>query len=69
MSAKASTGTVRRSLATPPEVAEFLQVPVRTLVAWRYHRKGPRWAKVGRGIRYRWTDVEKWIDEQTKAAA
>ena len=36
-----STSRVRR-LATPIEVAAYLQIPVKTLYAWRYEGKGPR---------------------------
>lgn len=68
----AASGTVvggRRALATPDDVAKYLGVSVRTLTEWRYRRKGPRWAPVGRHVRYRWEDVEKWYDQQAKVAA
>ena len=57
--ARATTGA--RRLATPTEIAVYLQVPVRTLYAWRYQRKGPRAHRVGRHLRYRWEDVEAWL--------
>lgn len=50
-----------RALATPAEVADFLQVPVKTLYQWRYEGKGPRACRVGRHLRYRWQDVELWL--------
>ena len=53
--------TVARSLATPNEVAEYLQVPVKTLYTWRYKGVGPRAHRVGRHLRYRWEDVEDWL--------
>lgn len=58
---------VRTHLATPPEVAAYLVVPEKTLTQWRYLRTGPRWSKVGRHVRYRWVDVEKWLDDQVGA--
>jgi excisionase family DNA binding protein len=58
-----------RALATPPELAAFLGVPPRTLDQWAYLGKGPQWSRVGRHRRYRWTDVEQWLDEQRKTAA
>jgi predicted DNA-binding transcriptional regulator AlpA len=58
-----------RSLAKPVEVAQFLGVPEKTLDQWRYLKKGPRWSKVGRHVRYRWADVEKWLDQQSPEAA
>ncbi|WP_326830222.1 helix-turn-helix domain-containing protein [Streptosporangium sp. NBC_01810] len=53
-----------KSLGKPPEVAAYLQVPERTLTQWRYLGTGPRWSKVGRHVRYRWSDIEKWLDQQ-----
>jgi excisionase family DNA binding protein len=54
--ARPATGA--RRLATPREVASYLQVPVKTLYTWRYKRVGPRAHRVGRHLRYRWEDVE-----------
>lgn len=47
-----------RRLATPIEVAAYLQAPVKTLHARRYEGKGPRAHRVGRHLRYRLGDVE-----------
>lgn len=55
----------KRALGTPPDVAAYLGVPVPTLAQWRYLSKGPKWIKVGRHVRYRWSDVEAWIDRQS----
>jgi excisionase family DNA binding protein len=59
----------RRSLWTAGEVAEFLQVPVRTLERWRYVGAGPRWVPMGRHVRYRWDDVEAWLEAQAAKTA
>ncbi|WP_200213391.1 helix-turn-helix transcriptional regulator [Micromonospora coerulea] len=59
----------RRPLASADEVAEFLGVPVATLYQWRHRGVGPRGARIGRHLRYRWDDVEKFFDDQAKAAA
>ena len=48
-------------MATPAEVADFLQVPVKSLYQWRYQGHGPRAHRVGRHLRYRWEDVEDWL--------
>lgn len=55
-----------RPLATTAEVAAYLgeDFPVRTLEMWRYRGTGPRFLKVGRHIRYRWSDVEAWLATQ-----
>lgn len=58
-----------RALATSAEVAEYLGVPPRTLDQWAYRGTGPRFSKVGRHRRYRWSDLEKWLDDQVPQAA
>ncbi|MGO1054526.1 helix-turn-helix domain-containing protein [Crossiella sp. CA198] len=50
-------------------MSEFLNVPKATLVAWRNKRVGPRFSTVGRHVRYRWTDVEQWLDSQANDGA
>jgi hypothetical protein len=39
-------------------------VPVTTIYSWRYRREGPPGFRVGRHVRFRWTDIERWIDAQ-----
>jgi excisionase family DNA binding protein len=56
--------TNTRPLASRPQVAEYLGVPVATLEQWAHKNSGPRYARVGRHVRYRWEDVEAWLAEQ-----
>lgn len=52
-------------LMTLEEVEELTRVPVATLRWWRHlGDRGPRSIKVGRHVRYRREDVEKWIEDQ-----
>jgi predicted DNA-binding transcriptional regulator AlpA len=37
----------------------------RTLERWRQRGYGPPWVKIGRAVRYRWSDVEEWLASQT----
>lgn len=57
-------------LLTPREVAMLLKVHIATLENWRATRTGPKWIKLGDGIRapvrYRRDDVERYLLEQTK---
>ena len=46
------------------DVAEYLGVPVKTLYQWRYMREGPPALRVGRHVRYRRRDVERWVEER-----
>lgn len=52
----------RDRLLTECEVADLLNISVRTLQAWRVRGGGPRFIKVGRAVRYRLSDVQDWID-------
>ena len=57
--------TSGRQLATPEEVADFLNgIPVKTLTQWRYRGIGPRYRKVGRYVRYEWAEVHAWVARQ-----
>jgi excisionase family DNA binding protein len=54
----------RQPMASPQEVSEYLKVPVETLYHWRKVGGGPLSMRVGRHIRYRWSDVDTWLDQQ-----
>jgi len=54
-----------RKLGTRQEVADYLDVPLSTMVRWAYVGSGPPYIKVGRHVRYRWVDIEAWLDAQT----
>ncbi|WP_226353786.1 AlpA family transcriptional regulator [Pseudonocardia sp. ICBG601] len=58
----------RAGLGSRAEVAEYLRVPVSTLDRWARLGTGPRYARVGRHARYRWSDVETWLLERTRRA-
>lgn len=52
-------------LMTTGEVAAYLTVPVNTIYQWRTRGVGPRAARVGRHLRWRKADVDRWVDQQT----
>lgn len=54
-----------RPLATPAEVAEYLGTTVVRLARRRFDGNGPKFVKVGKSVRYRWSDVEEWINANT----
>lgn len=58
-----------RPLATRQEVADHIGVPVRTLESWAYRGTGPRYVLCGRHARYRWVDVEAWLEQNAQGAA
>jgi len=60
----ADAGPTRQRLVTIDEVADYLDIPVQTLYRWRVDAKGPPAVKLGRHLRYRWSDVDAWVDAQ-----
>ena len=64
---KSAVNPAPPSLAKPNEmlnerqVAEYLNMSLASLRKWRLFRRGPKFVKLGRAIRYRRTDVEAWL--------
>jgi excisionase family DNA binding protein len=55
-------------LLSPHEVAAFLGVPLQTIYRWRYRHEGPLGYRVGRHVRYRVVDIERWLEERRDAS-
>jgi excisionase family DNA binding protein len=58
----------REPLMSPYEVAAYLGVPLRTVYRWRTRGEGPRGYRVGRHVRYRIVDVERWLEGHRDAS-
>lgn len=56
------------ALLSIKDLANYLQVPERTLRAWRAKGSGPRSIKLGKHVRYRETDVAAWLNRQSQRA-
>lgn len=50
---------------TSRELADLLRVPVETTYQWRLRHVGPPGIRVGRHVRYRRSDVERWLAERS----
>jgi predicted DNA-binding transcriptional regulator AlpA len=50
-------------LLTEAQTADFLNVSIRSLQAWRVRGGGPIYAKLGRSVRYRRSDLDAHIEE------
>jgi len=51
-------------LLSANNLAEMLGVPLGTIYRWNHRGDGPVPLHIGRHVRYRLQDVERWIDEQ-----
>ncbi len=50
-------------LLKPTDLSEWLGVSLSTLYSWRWRGEGPPGFRVGRLVRYRVEDVERWLTE------
>jgi predicted DNA-binding transcriptional regulator AlpA len=51
------------------DVAEYLQIPVKTLYQWRCQGIGPKGRRIGRYVRYNPQDVRDWFNSIDDNAA
>lgn len=57
-------------LMSVDDLAAYLGVPVATVRRWRYTgTDGPRSMKVGRHVRYRRADVDRWLEQHATPTA
>jgi hypothetical protein len=54
-----------KQLLTPEEAAEFTRFALDTLAQWRSQRRGPPYIKLGRAVRYRVDDLERYLTAHT----
>lgn len=46
---------------TVEDVANYLDVPVKTVYAWNSNGSGPKRIRVGKYVRYRQSELEEWL--------
>jgi len=56
------------ALLNEAQTADFLNLSIRTLQAWRIKNVGPRFVRAGRAVRYRRSDLVAWINANTVSA-
>ena len=49
---------------TAQQLSDELQIAVGTLYNWRRRGAGPQATRIGAALRYRRSDLERWIAEQ-----
>lgn len=53
-------------LYTQDQLALAWQKPPAVLANWRYMGLGPKFIKIGKSVRYRASDLETYLDAQTR---
>lgn len=53
-------------LLTITEVAALLGVPVATVRWWLHNETGPDYFKIGRHVKFRASDVERWVEARRR---
>lgn len=51
-------------LLSVEELADYLEVPVKTIYTWRHRNTGPKGFRVGKHLRFRWHDVQTWVAQR-----
>lgn len=52
-------------ILTSKEAAEYLGISDNGLAKLRMDGRSPAFFKVGRAVRYRWSSIQQWIDQNT----
>lgn len=52
-------------LMSVSDLAQYLAVPKATIYQWRYRGRGPKALRVGRYLRFRRSDVDRWLETRT----
>ena len=55
---------VEEALLTTKEVSAIAKIKTTTLGSWRWSGKRPKYCKVGGGVRYPKSQLERWIQER-----
>ncbi|MDG3014148.1 hypothetical protein [Speluncibacter jeojiensis] len=50
-------------------MADYTGGSIQTLAVWRMKGAGPKFIRMGRHVRYRWEDVDAWLDALTEGGA
>jgi excisionase family DNA binding protein len=58
---------IQHEMLSETEAAQILRISVRTLQSWRVKGNGPRFAHIGRAVRYPRSELERWIEQRTFA--
>ena len=56
-----------KTILTVAEAAEYLGLAQSTLNKWRCIGGGPKYLKMGKAVRYRMIDIQKWLKDNQRS--
>lgn len=56
---------LNQRLLTEKEVAKILNLSVKTLQTWRHKSKNINYVKIGRSVKYKFSEVQKFINSSS----
>lgn len=59
-----ASAVVAEEWLSSQELADELKVPVSTVHAWRYRHRAPRAYTIGRYLRFKRSDVDRWLEQR-----
>ncbi|MFE7843560.1 helix-turn-helix transcriptional regulator [Microbacterium sp. NPDC057407] len=62
MNSEQLSGLGLEPMVTTSELAEYLRVDVQAIYDLRLHDRGPKGVRAGRELRFRVSDVKRWLD-------
>jgi excisionase family DNA binding protein len=69
MAPNVSSENLLPELLSTEDLAAYLGVPVSTIHYWRWKEQGPPALKIGRELRFRASDVARWLEARGEAPA
>lgn len=55
-----------KKLLTVKQFADRIDISVNTANCWRSLKRGPRFIKIGKSVRYSEEDIAEWLEQQTR---
>jgi len=65
-SSNAQSSPTVAALLNETEAAQLLGITIRALQGWRLRGDGPVYVKLGRLVRYRRSEIERWLDARSR---
>ncbi len=64
--AQSPSAVADAALLNETQAAQLLGITIRALQGWRLRGDGPLYVKLGRLVRYRRSEIERWLDAHSR---